>query len=48
MARALVTVPSEATRGDVVEVRTLIGHAMETGFRVGADGMIVDAPGVRP
>ena len=38
MARALVTVPSEAKRGDVVEVRTLIGHAMETGFRVGADG----------
>ena len=38
MARAIVDVPAEAKRGDVIEVRTLIGHPMETGFRVGVDG----------
>ena len=38
MARAIVNVPAEAKRGEVIEVRTLIGHPMETGFRVGGDG----------
>lgn len=38
MARALITVPQDAKRGDVVEIRVLIAHPMETGFRVGADG----------
>ena len=38
MARALITVPQDAKRGDVVEIRALIAHPMETGFRVGADG----------
>jgi sulfur-oxidizing protein SoxZ len=41
MARALITVPATAKRGEVVEVRTLIAHPMETGFRVGADGQRV-------
>lgn len=41
MARAIVTLPAEAKRGDVIEVRALIGHPMETGFRVGADGQRV-------
>jgi sulfur-oxidizing protein SoxZ len=38
MARTLITVPQDAKRGDVVEIRVLIAHPMETGFRVGADG----------
>jgi sulfur-oxidizing protein SoxZ len=38
MARALVTVPPQVKRGEIVELRALIAHPMETGFRTGADG----------
>ena len=34
MARALITMPKTATRGEIIEVRTLIAHPMETGYRV--------------
>ena len=40
MARALVNMPAAAKRGDVIEIRALIGHPMETGYRPGADGRI--------
>ena len=33
MARVIVNVPATAKRGEVIEIRTLAGHAMETGFR---------------
>jgi sulfur-oxidizing protein SoxZ len=33
MARALINVPANAKRGDVIEIKTLISHTMETGFR---------------
>jgi sulfur-oxidizing protein SoxZ len=33
MARAVVNVPAKAKRGEVIEVKTLAGHSMETGFR---------------
>ena len=33
MARALINVPATAKRGEVVAIRTLISHAMESGFR---------------
>ena len=33
MARALINVPAKAKRGDVIEIKTLISHTMETGFR---------------
>ena len=33
MARAVVSVPAQARRGEVIEIKTLAGHAMETGFR---------------
>jgi sulfur-oxidizing protein SoxZ len=33
MSRVVVNVPAEAKRGDVIEVRTLAAHPMETGFR---------------
>jgi len=33
MARVVVSVPPRARRGDVIEIRTLAGHPMETGFR---------------
>ncbi len=40
MARALITMPRTAKRGDVIEIRALIGHPMETGYRPGADGVV--------
>ena len=40
MARALITMPTSAKRGDVVEIRTLIAHPMETGYRAAEDGSI--------
>jgi len=33
MARVIVHVPATAKRGEVIEIRTLAGHSMETGFR---------------
>jgi len=40
-ARTLITVPASARRGAVIEIRTLINHPMETGYRRGADGNIL-------
>ena len=33
MSRALVNVPKRAKRGDVIEIKTLVSHPMETGYR---------------
>ena len=33
MARAIVNVPPKAKRGQVIEVKALVGHVMETGYR---------------
>jgi sulfur-oxidizing protein SoxZ len=33
MARVVVNVPAQARRGEIIEIRTLAGHDMETGFR---------------
>ena len=33
MASALINVPARAKRGEVVEIKTLISHVMETGYR---------------
>ena len=33
MARTLINVPSKAKRGQVIEIKTLISHVMETGYR---------------
>jgi sulfur-oxidizing protein SoxZ len=41
MARALIHMPQAARRGDVIEIRALIGHPMETGYRPGADGRVL-------
>jgi sulfur-oxidizing protein SoxZ len=38
MARALINVPKTARRGEIVEVRAMIAHPMETGYRVGPNG----------
>ena len=33
MAKALIKVPEQARRGEVIELKTLISHPMETGYR---------------
>lgn len=38
MARTLINAPATAQRGDIIEIRTLIAHAMEPGYRTGPDG----------
>jgi len=41
MARALINVPAKVKRGDVIEIKTLISHPMESGYRVGTDGTAI-------
>ena len=41
MASALINVPPRARRGDVIEIKTLMSHIMETGYRRTADGEVV-------
>jgi sulfur-oxidizing protein SoxZ len=33
MVNAIVNVPAQAKRGEIIEIRTLVRHVMETGFR---------------
>jgi len=33
MPSALINVPAKAKRGDVIEIKTLMSHIMETGYR---------------
>jgi sulfur-oxidizing protein SoxZ len=40
MASALINVPPKARRGEIIEIKTLIQHEMETGFRVDSMGII--------
>jgi sulfur-oxidizing protein SoxZ len=40
-ARALINVPKSAKPGDVIEIKTLISHVMETGFRHGTNGQMI-------
>lgn len=39
--RALLNAPAQVRRGDVVEVRALAQHPMETGYRRGSDGVLL-------
>jgi len=41
MASALVNVPKKARRGEIIEVKTLMSHIMETGYRHTATGQLV-------
>ncbi len=36
-----IKVPDKAKVGEVIEVKTLITHVMETGFRKGSDGNVI-------
>ena len=41
MARTLINVPARAKRGEIIEIKTLIAHPMESGFRVGFNGALI-------
>lgn len=41
MARVIVNVPATAKRGEVIDIRTLAGHDMESGFRRTQTGELV-------
>jgi len=41
MARAVVTLPAQAKRGEIIEIKTLVQHAMETGFRRTQTGELI-------
>ena len=40
MPSALINVPAKAKRGDVIEIKTLMSHIMETGYRHTASGEV--------
>jgi sulfur-oxidizing protein SoxZ len=40
-ARVVVNAPARAKKGDVIEIRTLAGHPMETGFRHTQTGQLI-------
>ena len=41
MARALINVPARASRGQVIEIKALIQHVMETGYRPDLSGKLI-------
>jgi sulfur-oxidizing protein SoxZ len=41
MASALINVPARAKRGEIIEIKTLMSHIMETGFRHTAAGELI-------
>jgi sulfur-oxidizing protein SoxZ len=41
MTRTLLNVPAKAKRGQVIEIKTLISHPMETGYRPDAAGKLI-------
>jgi sulfur-oxidizing protein SoxZ len=41
MTRVLINLPARAKRGEVIEIKTLIAHPMETGYRLGPTGAAI-------
>ena len=41
MPSALINVPKKAKRGEIIEIKTLMSHIMETGYRHTAEGEVV-------
>jgi sulfur-oxidizing protein SoxZ len=41
MPSALINVPAKARRGEIIEIKTLMSHIMETGYRHTAEGEVV-------
>ncbi len=41
MGNALINVPGTVKRGEAFEIKALIAHPMETGFRAGTNGTLI-------
>jgi sulfur-oxidizing protein SoxZ len=41
MSHALVNVPAKAKRGEILEIKTLVSHPMETGYRRDEVGNVI-------
>ena len=41
MSRSLISVPKTAKKGEVVDIRAMIAHPMETGYRMGPNGVAI-------
>ena len=41
MARALINVPPKARKGEIIEIKSLISHPMESGYRVTYNGALL-------
>ena len=41
MASVLVNIPKKTKKGEIFEIKSLISHIMETGFRPGTNGRII-------
>jgi sulfur-oxidizing protein SoxZ len=41
MTQPRIRMPSEAKQGDVIEIKTLISHPMETGYRRDTEGQLI-------
>jgi sulfur-oxidizing protein SoxZ len=41
MSNVLINAPKTAKQGEVIELKALIMHPMETGFRAGANGTMI-------
>ncbi len=41
MARTVITIPATAKRGEIIEIRVLIQHPMETGYRRSSEGAML-------
>jgi sulfur-oxidizing protein SoxZ len=41
MVSALINVPAKAKRGEIIEIKTLMSHVMETGYRRTATGELI-------
>jgi sulfur-oxidizing protein SoxZ len=41
VASALINVPARAKRGEIIEIKTLISHVMETGYRRSQLGALI-------
>jgi len=39
--RSMVNVPKTARAGDIIEIKTMIAHPMETGYRTGVNGTTI-------
>jgi sulfur-oxidizing protein SoxZ len=39
--RTLITVPKSAKRGEIIEIRALVQHPMETGYRRSSEGAML-------